>query len=195
MTNNYYSWKDLERFEFVASLVPAFSTVLDVGARDSTFKQILEGHGHKVIALDIDPLGKDVIQGDITKLPFADNSFDCVVAMEILEHLTFWQLLGAIREVKRVATNTVIISVPDDEVPLGKTHLQRFNASRLKSYFCDYQQEFWPIGQEQKYQGLQKWLAKTDMRLLHLVSRLWGIRRKEGAIWLVARFTKEQEKN
>ena len=176
--------------DFVASLVPAFSTVLDAGARDNTFKQILEGHGHKVVALDINPQSEGVIQGDITKLPFANNSFGCVIAMEILEHLSLRQLLEAISQIKRVATDTIIVSVPYDEVPLGKTHLQRFNASRLKSYFCDYQQEFWPIGKEQKYQGLQKWLAKTDMRLLHLVSRIWGIRRKEGAIWLVARFTK-----
>jgi len=190
MAGNYYRVEDIERMGFVASLVPAFSTVLDIGAYDDTFKKILEGHGHKVVALDLKPKGGEVVQGDVTRLPFADDSFDCVTAMEVLEHLTNRQLLAAIPQIKRVSRHTVIISVPDDEVPLGEGHLQHFTGVALRVMFGGYDAELHKVGKRQKYHGLQKWLAKIDTRLLHLVSRVWGIRRREGATWLVARFTK-----
>ena len=48
--------------------------------------------------------------GSIYKLPFSDNSFDTVVCSEVLEHLDDTD--QAIRQLKRVARNNVIITVP-----------------------------------------------------------------------------------
>ena len=48
--------------------------------------------------------------GSVFKLPFSDNAFDTVVCSEVLEHLD--EPSAAISELKRVARNYVIITVP-----------------------------------------------------------------------------------
>jgi ubiquinone/menaquinone biosynthesis C-methylase UbiE len=41
-----------------------------------------------------------IVKGDITKLPFEDDSFDCIVAMDVLEH--FGELERPLSELSRV---------------------------------------------------------------------------------------------
>ncbi len=52
----------------------------------------------------------DVMQGDVTNLPFPDNSFDLVTCMEVLEHVPDWH--AVLNELIRVARKTVLITVP-----------------------------------------------------------------------------------
>ncbi len=49
-------------------------------------------------------------KGSVYKLPFSDNSFDTVLCSEVLEHLEDPE--RAINELKRVARNYVVITVP-----------------------------------------------------------------------------------
>ncbi len=55
---------------------------------------------------------ENIILGDVTKIPFKNESFDVVLAMDILEHVE--QDQGAIREIKRVLRvgGCAIIFVP-----------------------------------------------------------------------------------
>ena len=48
--------------------------------------------------------------GDVAALPFADRSFDLVLAIEVLEHVPRPE--AAVREIARVATADVVLSVP-----------------------------------------------------------------------------------
>lgn len=50
--------------------------------------------------------------GSVYKLPFSDNSFDTVLCSEVLEHLD--EPGRAIQELKRVARNYVLITVPHE---------------------------------------------------------------------------------
>ncbi len=54
----------------------------------------------------------DVRVGDATDLPFEDQSFDTVIACEILEHLPAGQGPVLLKELKRVAKECVIVSTP-----------------------------------------------------------------------------------
>ena len=71
------------------------------------------GHG---TGMDIKPLAGPFrfVQGSIVELPFADNTFDNIVAMEVLEHVTDQRL--AFSELSRVLKNggRLIISVPGE---------------------------------------------------------------------------------
>jgi len=58
----------------------------------------------------VDIQGADYKQGNITDLPFADGSFDIVMATCILEHVV--DIEKAVQELKRVARKQVIIAVP-----------------------------------------------------------------------------------
>lgn len=68
-----------------------------------------------------------VQQADVTSLPFADEQFDCVIASEILEHLT--DPSSAASELLRVTSNVVICTVPaqPDDNP---EHIQLFYDKR-----------------------------------------------------------------
>lgn len=190
----YYSPADLERLNFVASLIPEGSTVLDCGARDNALARacaIVVSNNVSVIGIDISPKGGGVIAGDICHLPFRDGAFDVVCALEILEHLPNLELMRAMSALHHVAKD-IIISVPFEEVPLGKGHKQYFDLRRVYDMYAFSRptRSVHLIGKSLKYYGVQKWLARIDMRLLRLVSRVWGIRRKEGATWLIAKFTR-----
>ena len=54
----------------------------------------------------------DIKQGDIYKLPYKNNSFDLVVATEVLEHLE--DPKKAYRELLRVSRKYVLLSVPNE---------------------------------------------------------------------------------
>jgi len=91
--------------------------VLDIGCGqpcetmpDGAFLRFL-GHG---TGMDIKPLAGPFrfVQGSLLELPFRDHSFDDVVAMEVLEHVT--DPNQAFSELSRVLKNggRIIISVP-----------------------------------------------------------------------------------
>lgn len=54
----------------------------------------------------------DMQQADIYDLPFSESSFDLVVCCEVLEHLA--HPLKALEEMRRVAKNHIIITVPNE---------------------------------------------------------------------------------
>lgn len=52
--------------------------------------------------------------GDVTNLRFPDRSFDLVLAIEVLEHVS--EPDRALREISRVASGTVVLSVPREPI-------------------------------------------------------------------------------
>lgn len=70
--------------------------VLDAGCGEGAFTERLSGENYRVIALDIEPRrfrlsGIPLVKGDLNHtLPFESNSFDCIVALEVVEHLDRW---------------------------------------------------------------------------------------------------------
>jgi SAM-dependent methyltransferase len=109
--------------------------ILDVGADECYLKQHLDGEasywgiglgGHLDQQVDLE-------QG---KIPFPDNSFDCVLCLDVLEHLE--HIHQVFDECCRVAKDHVIISLPN---PLGVLY------ERLR--FGDYRP-----GQLTKFYGL-----------------------------------------
>lgn len=99
---NHNSW----RYPLVGDLVESHEVVLDVGCGDGTLARYLADRGHQVIGVDADPTvlpadsqGTHFILGDVTNLPFENDSFDAVVAVMVL-HQTRLDL--ALTEMRRV---------------------------------------------------------------------------------------------
>lgn len=61
-----------------------------------------------------------LIQCELPCIPFKSNSFDVVLASEILEHMNYEDGLTLLNEMERVANGTIIISTPID-LPQNKT--------------------------------------------------------------------------
>ncbi len=87
-------------------------SILEIGIGNKTVSNYLKEAGYKITTCDFDAeLNPDVV-ADIRTLPFPNNSFDTVMACEILEHLPFSDFETSLKELKRVAKKNVIISVP-----------------------------------------------------------------------------------
>lgn len=99
--------------------------VLDLGAKQGRLGSVMAGMGLRVDYTGFDVSDSNVdaaakagfrfVQGDVTRpLPFPDDSFDCVFALELLEHLTVPVALLA--EIRRVLTDEgrarAVVSVP-----------------------------------------------------------------------------------
>lgn len=95
---------------FVTKVVPA--TVLEIGPGNKTVTTALKKRGVAVTTVDIAPdLEPDVV-ASVVSLPFPDNSFDCVLAAEILEHIPYDDVSKALSEIYRVARKHAVISLP-----------------------------------------------------------------------------------
>lgn len=96
---------------------------VDVGAAGGGNTRVLSQLGWQAVALEYGAEGAQVAAGrglpvvraDAVALPFAANSFDLVVAFDVLEHLP--DDIGAAREVGRVLRpgGRLLVAVPADE--------------------------------------------------------------------------------
>ncbi len=89
-------------------------TVLDVGPGTTFLKDVLRVHRPDIAYTTVD-VAEDVLPdviGSVTKLPFADNSFDAVCTFQVLEHIAFSDFEIALKEMKRVSKKYVFISLP-----------------------------------------------------------------------------------
>jgi 2-polyprenyl-3-methyl-5-hydroxy-6-metoxy-1,4-benzoquinol methylase len=61
------------------------------------------------------PSGARFIAGRIDRLPFSDDSFPLVSAVEVIEHIE--DPISTLREIARVSSAHVIVTVPNEQVP------------------------------------------------------------------------------
>jgi SAM-dependent methyltransferase len=124
--------------------------ILNAGAGQGTFTQLLEQHGFEVTSMDLSPpavaLLRDrvegpVMAGDVARMPFEDAAFDAVVLGEVLEHVV--QDEHAMRETARILKpgGVVAISVPSDSLPFGPAaewagHVRHYSEHELRE-LCD----------------------------------------------------------
>jgi ubiquinone/menaquinone biosynthesis C-methylase UbiE len=122
------------------------SKILNAGAGQGTFTQLLEQHGFEVTSMDLSPpavaLLRDrvrgpVVAGDVVSMPFDDSEFDAVVLGEVLEHVVRDD--EAMRETVRILKphGLLAISVPADSLPLGPSaewagHVRHYSEQRLR---------------------------------------------------------------
>jgi len=109
-------------------LPKTIDNVLDIGVGYGYFEKELKERKIKtnIHGIDIAHKGLKLISakvkgifrvGSILKIPFGKNYFDCVIVMEVLEHIPARLVLKAYREIKRVLkkNGTLIASVPINE--------------------------------------------------------------------------------
>jgi ubiquinone/menaquinone biosynthesis C-methylase UbiE len=152
--------RNMERFGVTNDLIPDGAiSLLDVGCGNGVFVDYVSKHkpGLYVHALDrskeaLKHVHVEKTLGDVTNLPFENNSFDCVSCLEVIEHLPIPAFREALSELTRVANKYVLLSVPYQEVledsytrcPSCKTifnwelHLRRFTDDSFKTLLKEY---------------------------------------------------------
>lgn len=114
---NRFTPEDHVRAAETAAWVPLnAASVLDVGCGNGLLTERLR---HERFAVGVDRSRYALMQfsaprsrADVTALPFADGTFDCVVCAEVIEHLPLSMYRAALREMARVAKRYILITVP-----------------------------------------------------------------------------------
>lgn len=89
------------------------ASVLEVGVGNGLYRSALHSLGCPVTTIDVNAALKPDHVGSVTALPFADASFAAVVAFQVLEHLPYDEFRRSVSEMRRVAAEHVLISLPD----------------------------------------------------------------------------------
>lgn len=103
----------------VISLKP--KKILEIGVGNGFVSKYLMRKGLNVTTLDIEQELKPNVTGSVLSIPFVDKSFDIVTCYEILEHLPYVDFTKALKEIRRVSREHIILSLPDH------TAIYRFN--------------------------------------------------------------------
>jgi len=175
MKQNHYSFANmydsLERFisyycqiKSIYRLNP--KNILEIGIGNRTVTNYLLAHGYSVTTMDIDENLKPDIIGDIRKIPVEDNTFDAVLAAEVIEHIPWQDVPAALKEIHRVTKKYAVISTPYSSGSLELTFASQIFAKLFKRpyiNFCIRIPKFW---HKHKYDG-------------QLSSHCWEMGRKE----------------
>jgi SAM-dependent methyltransferase len=121
------------------------SALLNVGAGQGTFSQLLEARGFEVTSVDPSPAAVELLRARVrgpvlasaaAELPFEDASFDGAVLGEVLEHIE--DDLAAMREVARTVRpgGVIAASVPANPAWFGPSdewagHHRRYTREAL----------------------------------------------------------------
>ncbi len=125
--------------------------VLNVGAGQGSFTRLLEDRGFAVVSTDVTASAIEVLRrsvrgevmvADFTDLPFPDQSFDAVVAGEVLEHIEDDR--RALAEAARIVRpgGVIALSVPAHPEWFGASdrwagHARRYTRARLERVIAD----------------------------------------------------------
>ncbi len=126
-------------------------TVLEVGLGNGLVRNYLNRQGVQMTTIDIDPELHPDIVGSVTNIPVEDNSYDVVLAAQIIEHLPYEEAKKAMKEIARVSKKGAMISVPDSRKTLLKAgfHIPKIG---WKDLFVKI-----PSGQEHAFDGQHYW--------------------------------------
>lgn len=88
-------------------------SVLEIGVGTGLFRAILQTLHCPVTSVDINPALRPDHVASVMALPLPDDSFSAVVAFQVLEHLPYEDFRASVSEMRRVAAEHVILSLPD----------------------------------------------------------------------------------
>ena len=96
----------------VISSLSEVKEVLEIGPGSKLVSRELEHIGYKVTTCDFDQSVNPDVVSDIRELPFEDNSFDCVMACQVLEHIPYEDFEKVLEELSKITRKYLIISLP-----------------------------------------------------------------------------------
>ncbi len=146
--NNY--WYQIRSVKFFGEE----KSILEIGVGNKIVSDCLKKMGFQIKTLDINPsLFPDCV-ASVENIPLSDKSFDAVLAAEVLEHLPFDKFEKCLSEIRRVAKNGAIISLPHSgytfsfsfKIPLIKWKHIIFKIPHFWRIKTSTNEHYWEIG-------------------------------------------------
>ncbi len=160
-----WNWVDsnshnTDRFEFTENLTPEdVTSLIDIGCGHGGFLKLISSRRGNIRYVGVDnsdgaleyiPFEK--AKASITDVPYGDKEFDCVYALEVLEHLGPEDFNKARMEMSRLSKKYIIVSVPYNEdiqwnmvkCPSCQTifhydgHVQVFDEDKMEGLFKEH---------------------------------------------------------
>jgi ubiquinone/menaquinone biosynthesis C-methylase UbiE len=88
-------------------------TVLEIGTGSGMVAAALRSVGIEVTTVDIQPELQPDVTASVMALPFADARYDVALCCQVLEHSPFEEFVPALKELRRVTRDGLIVSLPD----------------------------------------------------------------------------------
>ncbi|AGI47975.1 Methylase involved in ubiquinone/menaquinone biosynthesis [Thermoplasmatales archaeon BRNA1] len=161
------SWRGTSSVSWMG--IPPGSRVLDAGCGNGKTSASLIQDGCRVTGFDFSPRAVaacrelfgdrgEFVTADVRDLPFGDSSFDCVVAVHILEHVPAEDIPKAVSELLRVL------------VPGGRIYLQAFAVGDFRSK-----------GRKEDVRNgiLYRYFSEADVMGMFSSARIVSVHRKE----------------
>jgi len=122
------------------ALVQKPTNLLEVGKGPGLVASALRAAGVIVVTLDVQPDLEPDLVGSVTKIPARDNAYDVSLCCQVLEHLSFDQFVPALRELWRVTSRKLVLSLPD----LTRHYYIKLRLPKLKELAWEHSFPFWP---------------------------------------------------
>ncbi len=98
----------------IASIVESGArSLLEVGVGTGFVPAALRTLGIRVTTLDLEVRHRPDLVGTVTEIPADDDAFEASSCCQVLEHLEIPDVIAALRELRRVTTGRLIVSLPD----------------------------------------------------------------------------------
>ncbi len=117
--------------------LPEVETVLEIGPGSKILSRELTALGYKVTTCDFDKNVLPDVVSDVRSLPFEKDSFDCIVACQILEHIPYGDFEKVLGDFHRISRKYVVISLPEKHTGLNIVLKFPFIQTLLKRKYID----------------------------------------------------------
>lgn len=97
------------------------NSILEIGIGNGAVSCLLRQFGYDVTTMDNwESLGAD-IKASLPDIPVENESFDVVVAFQVLEHIAYEDFARSIRQMHRVSKKYVLVSIPNAKAMIAGT--------------------------------------------------------------------------
>ena len=131
------------------------SRILDAGAGSVKYKKFFPDCIYKT--QDFKQYGGIDYVSDIVDIPVQEKSFDIIICTEVLEHLPFADFEIALKEMKRVSQEYVVISLPHSSIFFSLTAIFPFIRTVFKKRYFNFFIKIPQFFRLNQYDGQHYW--------------------------------------
>lgn len=119
--------------------VDSETRLLDIGCGAGESLHLARGRGARAVGLDRDPMGDGAVRGDMSTLPFRDDSFDvvlgeCVLCLSLDLQRTLCEVSRVLKPGGRLALSDVTVDGTPPELPSPIDELLCLDGPREQAY-------------------------------------------------------------